>query len=319
MKKGENPITVLVMYINNSTKPGGKAVSYRRLSYVDYDYETFFNKSIETASDALIKQMLSDGKIKSVYATKTIQSGNQFEVEIYPEFTKRERGDFKLERVNKAQRNLNDKNARKRLERLINTNFSDGDYWITLTYEPGKEPKDIDDALKNIRNYIKRINYRRKKENIGKAKYIYVTEYAAKGKKIRCHHHLIMDSALPMDMIEKLWDKGRRNNIRRTATDECGLSGLAQYLSKDPNGNKRWCASTNLKRPKEHKSYSRIKSSHVKKMVEGKLNIKEFAERQYKNKIYLYEDIRYNEFNSRFYIYIRMRDADRNDFKNKKE
>ncbi len=299
----------------------------KKTAYINYDYENTFDKSLETASDALIKQMLADRKIKSVYATKTIQAGNQFEVEVYPEFTKKEIKLFKLKKANnEAQRNLNDKNARKKVERIINNNFKKGDYWITLTYDNQHLPANALMAYRNMQNFIKRVNYHRKKRGLNKAKYIYVTEYCTNGEAIRCHHHLIMDCGLPMDIVEKLWTCGSRNNIRRVDPDECALTGLSRYLTKDPRGNKRWCASTNLKKPQERKTYSTFKSSHVKKIVKGDLSvkefaekIKEFAEKKYKNKIYLYEETRYNDFNGRFYIYIRMRDADTNDFKNKKE
>ena len=63
----------------------------------------------------------------------------------------------------RAQKNLNDKNARKYVIRLINNNFTDRDIWMTLTYRPGEEPENMERAVKNMQNYIDRINYRRKR------------------------------------------------------------------------------------------------------------------------------------------------------------
>lgn len=279
----------------------------RRTSYIKYSYDDTFVDPLEQAEEYRIERMLKEGLVKSVYATKTIKAGNQFEVEIYPEFTKKEADVAKLVKTNKAQKNLNSKNARKRLERLINNNFTDGDLWITMTYSPENLPQNIEEAQKNMQNFIGRINYRRKKEGLEKAKYIYVTEYNEK-KNVRCHHHLIMDCGLDMDTVEKLWKKGKRNNVRRVSGDENGLSGLAQYLTKDPAGRKRWSSSTNLKKPKESKSYSTFKASHVKKIVEGRTSIKEIVEKKYSKMIYTYEEIKYNKFNGKFYIYVRMRE-----------
>ena len=278
-----------------------------------YDYEEAFNLPLEQAQDKDIERLLHAGKLKSVYATKTIKSGDQFEIEIFPDFTKKQAHDLKLKKPSRqAQKNLNDKNARKKLERLINANFSEGDYWITLTYSNASLPKDMQEALKNMRNFIRRINYRRKKEGLPEAKYIYVTEWSmGKGKKIRCHHHMIMDHDLPMDVVESLWKCGKRNNIRRCDPDECGLTGIAKYISKDPKGSKRWCSSKNLKKPVEHKSYTRFKASHVKKIVRNRDNAKTLAEKRYPNKEYLKDEVYYNEINGYFYIYIRMRERRR--------
>ena len=276
--------------------------------YIDYEYEELFTDPLEKASEHTIEKLLEEGKIKSVYTTKTIKSGNQFEVEIYPSFTRKQIQEQNIKRKSyQAQKNLNDRNARKRVERLINANFTDGDLWITLTYDNKHLPGSIEEALKNMKNYIRRINYRRKKEGLDPAKYIYVTEFSEE-KKIRCHHHLIMDGALSMDSVEKLWTCGKRNSVRRTATDEQGLTGLAKYLVKDPKGSKRWCSSTNLKKPVERKAYTVFTARHVKKMVENRQRVKEFVEKRYKKMIFLNEEIRYNEINGRFYIYVRMRE-----------
>ena len=116
-----------------------------------YDYEEAFNLPLEQAQDKDIERLLHAGKLKSVYATKTIKSGDQFEIEIFPDFTKKQAHDLKLKKPSRqAQKNLNDKNARKKLERLINANFSEGDYWITLTYSNASLPKDMQEALKNM-------------------------------------------------------------------------------------------------------------------------------------------------------------------------
>ncbi|ESE29888.1 hypothetical protein HMPREF9089_00921 [Eubacterium brachy ATCC 33089] len=274
--------------------------------YIQYDYESTFNSKLD-ADDKRIEKLLSDGRIKGIYATKTIKAGKSFEVEIYPEFTKKSQQGFKLKKINKtAQKNLNDKNARKRLERLINTNFKNGDYWVTLTYTNENLPTSLEAAQKDMKNYIERINYRRKKKGLNNAKYIYVTEFSEKG---RCHHHLIMDCDLDMKIIESVWKKGRRNNVRRIAEDEQGITGLAYYLTKDPQGRKRWKSSQGLKRPIERKSYSVISKRKIQNMIKNQDSIEFELEKIYKGKKFMSAEVKYNKYNCKFYIYARMINA----------
>lgn len=275
--------------------------------YVNYDYDALFTESINKEDDRRIEELLKTGRIKGTYATKMIKAGNQVEFEIYPEFTRKEAEELKVKKVNKAQKNLNDKNARKRLIRKINCNFAKGDYWLTLTYTKENLPKTIEEAEKNVKNYITRINYRCKKKGLENAKYIYITEWSVK-KGIRCHHHVVINSGLDMEELEGTWKHGRRNNVRKIQPDENGLTGLAEYLTKDPNGKKRWKSSKGLKEPIERKSYTVFRNSHVKKIVTGKADVKELIENRYKHLLYMYEEVKFNEKNGRYYIYIRARE-----------
>ena len=275
--------------------------------YADYDYEETYDMTASSLDEDRIREMLADGRMTSVYATKTIRSGNQLEIEIYPEFTKKQMNKMKAKKKNSsAQKKLNDKNSRKRLERLINANFTSNDYWITLTYADEHLPRTMDDAMKDMKNFIRKINYRRKKLGMNNAKYIYITEFS-KEKGIRCHHHLILEGGMTMDEIESRWTKGRRNNIRKLDPDENGLTGVAAYLSKDPKGKKRWKSSKNLKKPKESKSYTIFPFPKIRKMIINNNLIEEMMTRRYKNRIFTRCEVRYNEFNSKFYIYARMR------------
>lgn len=276
----------------------------RQKAFIDYDIEATYTEHID-AEDNRIKSMLDRGDIKSVYATKTIKAGKVFEVEIYPEFTKAQAAAAGVKKKNKqAQKKLNDKNARKYLERLINANFGNGDYWATFTYSNEHKPDSVEAAQKDMKNYIGRVNYHRKKQGKPPAKYIYITEYGEKTGRV--HHHLIIDNGLSMDELERLWKKGSRNNIRRISEDENGIAGLANYLTKDPQGRKRWKSSKGLKKPVERKSYSIFKYRRIRKMIENHDNIKIELEKQYKGKRLINAEVRYNKHNGRFYIYAKM-------------
>ena len=59
----------------------------RGMTFIPYDYEAAFNKSINDLHEYFVEQMLKN-RFKCVYALKEIRAGEQFEVEIYPEFKK---------------------------------------------------------------------------------------------------------------------------------------------------------------------------------------------------------------------------------------
>lgn len=280
----------------------------RAKQYIPYDYEAAYQKSVEDLEENYLLDLAKKGA-RAIYATRRIDAADQVELEIYPEFLHRseipEEGLTK--RYNqKAQRNLKDKRARKYCERLINTNFTAGDLWITLTYQDKCLPASEEEATKNMQKYIKRINYRRKKVGLSPARYLYVTEWRQSGKKIRCHHHLVMDGDLPMDAVEQIWALGRRNETRRLDYDENGISGISHYITKDPAGRKRWCASKNLKKPVEHKNHRQFSAKRVKEMVKRHDRAVELISKACPDCWFKHVERRYNEVNGMFYIYAKL-------------
>lgn len=328
---------VLVMDSNNSTKnkkeknKGSRenvsdmavGKKKRKKNYVPYDYEAAYSRELEQMHEWFIEQMLKYRK-KVIYALKEITSGSQFEIEIYPQFRSMDEvpkeGRYIKKDNSRAQRNLNDKNARKYVERLINTNFTDKDIWLTLTYDEEHVPEDgdIDAAIKNVQKYIRRVNYQRKKRGLPNAKYVYVTEYNPDAE-IRWHHHIVMDGLMDMETVESCWKQASRNQIRRLQKDEKGYSGLANYIVKEKErirSEKRWTSSQGLqdpdirvvhsKRPAAGGSYKKI-GSFVNGMVKNQNTIPEVLRNWYPNFDFTEANVYYNEFNSMFYIHARMR------------
>lgn len=283
----------------------------KKRNYIEYDYENLYKKELdlENNSEILEEHIIKNSKKKKEYATKEIFAGEQLEVEVYPEFTRKEAEEVKevKKKNSKAQNNLNDKNARKEFLRLANHNFNDGDYWITFTYDNEHYPESMEAALKNMHNFIISINRKRKRRGLNNAKYMYVTEWKEGSKGIRCHHHLLMDNGLDMNTVEGSWKKGRRNQIRKISKDEYGLAGMANYLTKNPAGKKRWCRSTNLIKPPVRKNHYKFKPNKVKRMIRDKNILKHEMEKQYPGYIFTDVKIYCNEFNSGYYIYARLR------------
>ena len=292
--------------------------------FIPYDYEAAYSKQLEDLHEWVVENMFSYRK-KVMYALKEIRAGEQFEVEIYPQFRSMdevpEEGRSIKKDNTRAQKNLNEKNSRKYVERLINHNFTNQDIWTTLTLDDAHLPPDgdIDAAIKIIQKYFRRINYRRRKLGLGNAKYVYVIEYNPHSE-IRWHYHVVMDGALDMDTVEKCWKQGSRNEVRRLQKDENGLSGLANYIVKEKyriKSEKRWNSSKGLKDPdirvvhskqpeKGKGNYKKIEK-FVKDMVRNQNSIEDQMKKWYPEYDFTNAAVYYNDFNGMFYIHARMR------------
>lgn len=294
--------------------------------YIAYDYEAAFTEQAEKDAEWTAEAIARNRREKVVYALKEIRSGDQLEVQIYPQFKCIEDVPEAGRRPKKdnaqAQRNLNDKNARQYVERLINANFGNKDLWVTLTYDEEHEPEpgDIDGAIRNVQKYIRRINYRRKRIGLPNARYVYVTEYNPDAK-IRWHHHLVMDGDLDMDTVEACWGQSSRNQTRRLQKDENGLSGMANYIVKEKErirSEKRWNSSQGLIPPDVAVTHSKRTDGKtgtrktIRHYVEQMLRDREEIERQmirwYGSEYdFTSSDMYYNNVNQMFYIAARMR------------
>lgn len=316
-------------HAGKEAKKGGKGQKKKGRKkgkgFVPYDYEKAYTQALADLDEWFAGQMLNRGA-KAVYALKEIRAGEQFEVEIYPQFKSMdevpEEGRVIKKDNTRAQRNLNDKNARKYVERLINRNFTNRDIWLTLTFDDAHLPPDgdIDAALRIIQNYFKRINRRRHKIGLDNAKYVYVIEYSPEAD-IRWHYHIVMDGALDMDTVEKCWNQGSRNEVRRLQKDENGLSGLANYIVKEKyriKSEKRWNSSkgnladpdirvVHSKQPEKGKGNYRKIGKFVRDMVRDQDSIEGQMKKWYPEYDFTNAAVYYNDFNGMFYIHARMR------------
>ena len=245
------------------------------------------------------------------YREKRIYSGNMLEIEIYPISDQERKSPRKKKEKESSlkQKNLNDKNAKKHLIRLLNSNFTDNDLSVHTTYSRESLPTSLEEAKRNEVNYLRRINHNRKKSGMSPAKYIAIIEYhnpdgTDKRKKIRIHHHFII-SGMDRDTAEQLWGKGRANADRLKA-DEFGYEGLARYLAKDPQGAKRWTQSKNLKQPtikiNDYK-FSKRKTEQLAMFLEDR----ELFEKLYPGYTYTECKAKLNDFSATTQLYIKMR------------
>lgn len=274
------------------------------MPYSSAKYEFLFDRS-EEITEAAFERLRHRNVFR--YRARTIKAGDVLEVEVFPIWnTQNEVRRAKKAATREAQRNLNDKNAKKRLIRKINANFSEEDLCVTLTYKNGFVP-DEEQARRDIRNYIRRVRDWRRKNGLPELKYVYVIEYGGGGgRRKRVHHHVIL-SGMDRDVAEALWQGRGWANSRRLQPDDYGLEALARYMTKEPNGGKRWAASRNLVDPKITEADTKISRRKVEQMAEdfedmpaeifGKL----FPE-------YAFNDctVKYSTFVAGAYIYARM-------------
>lgn len=286
-----------------------------------YDYENFYDKRFESLSVEVIDSVVRPTR-GVAYTTATIKAGNQLEVEIYPSFRKeipemiRQFKKKKSRESSEQQKNLNDRNAKKKLIRLIHENFYTGNYWCTLTFK--EEPQDLESAEKLSKNFFRRINRARKKKGLENAKYVYVIEEGTTGTE-RFHLHLIMDNGLTKEEVESKWKLGASTIRTLNYYKEENFMGVCKYMMKDEEtykrtasrlkGKRRWGSSKgNLKVPKPSKNRTKMSKKKVMDMVLHQDGIAEKLEREYPKYQFKEVEIRYSEWNGLFYIYARMQD-----------
>lgn len=260
------------------------------------------------------------------FRTKTIKSGNVLEMELFPVWETHSAARRIKSKVTKAaQAAVNDRNSRKKLDRLVNTNFGPDDLHVTLTYKG--TPPDQARAARDVRNYLRRVRYWRQKHGLPEMKYIYVMEWedpesgpqpvqmvfdgledpepdAVKPKRI--HAHVIM-SGMDRDAAESLWKLGRVNS-RKLQPDEFGLRDLTGYLLKAPKTKKRWYGSRNLKQPKITTSDHKLSRKQIYQLADRfAIGAGDVLRKVYPGYVPSHDPIvRSSEFCSGYYIYARL-------------
>lgn len=258
---------------------------------------------------------------------KKIYCGTEYlEVDIYPytqnqKMKKGKRAKKKKESL-LTQKNLNDKNARRKFIQIGEANFGKDDISLTLTYSDEMLPKTIEEAEKEVQNFLRRVKRARQKEGLENLKYMLVTSYRdEEGEMVRVHHHIMMNKGLDRDKLEGLWRKkrekgekegkpiGRANADRIQPDYNTGITELCSYLAKNPTQKKRWSSSQNLIRPESRTNDYKYSRRKILKIISEPLDVA-YWERQYpgytiKDKVGGYEAV-YNEFTG-WSLYLKLR------------
>ena len=219
--------------------------------------------------------VLSESSVAQ-YRTKTVRAGKMLQAEVFPVYTRaaevRELSEQMRKVSPEVMRRANERNSWKRMHRIVEENFADGDFWATLTYEKG-ENVTKEQAQKDIRNYIRRVQRAREKEGLAPTKYVYVIEWGETTGNI--HHHIIMQAMDWYTAIE-LWGHGRTKVQKLSWDDKAGFEGCTKYMCKQPRKTredgtkykeKKWVASKGMKEPKGPYSDRKVSRRKVEKVA----------------------------------------------------
>lgn len=241
--------------------------------------------------------------MRCLYREIKYKCGDYLEIDLFPVFEYQRGRKKKRKPTSEIQKRLNQKNAERKLIRLLNTNFTEKDIRFDLTYREEKNPSSPEEAQKELQNFLRRVKRYRKKNNLTDLRYVAVTEIGE--KKGRVHHHIIMSGDINISKLAKIWGRGY-TTAKPLQFDNFGIAGIAKYLIKNPVLKKRWSASRNLKKPKTSKRDGRLPQFKVEEFGRSGDDNKNEIEKLYKGYLLAGCETYYNDFNGRYYLTIRM-------------
>ncbi len=176
-------------------------------------------------------------KRKSFKREKRIYCGEEYlEVDIVTVTNTPEAGKKNKGKSSQAQKNLNDKRSKRRFVQIANTNFGADDLHISATYNEKHLPITLEEAERNVHNYLDRVKRRMKRVTGQDLKYMLVTEYTPEEdegqqltlegmedkqtRAVRIHHHIIINGGLSRDDLEMMWSSTRINGIKARSDPE---------------------------------------------------------------------------------------------------
>lgn len=229
-----------------------------------------------------------------------------------------------------AQAGRNAARSMRYFVQLINCNFDARGFHVTLSYDDAYLPPDEEQADRDLRNYIRRLQawMARQGWNCYKLKWMAVTEHqdadpAAGVKEVRYHHHVLLqaDGLIRTQRdklrraLEDLWSTGRGAgrealgtvNADRLQPNENGLEALAKYLLKYPKRKKRWRESVGLakpvyKRPNDTKWTAKRLAEACTLVVDDRY----WWEQRYPEYRFLGAHPSYNEERAEWRLYVRL-------------
>lgn len=239
--------------------------------------------------------------MRCLYREKKFYCGDYLEVDIFPVFRKQRGRGKKAKPTSEVQKKLNQRNAERKLIRTLNTNFTNRDIRFDLTYDNEHYPSSPEEAQKQCRNFLRRVAYYRKKNNMPELKYVFVTEIGKKDGRL--HHHIVMNGGIDVADLSDIWGRGY-TTVKPLKFNEQGIVGIAVYLIKEPILGKRWCASKNLKKPKTSDRDGRLPKYKIKEWYNSGADNRNEIEKAYED--YNLADIKpyHNEINGGYYITV---------------
>lgn len=191
-------------------------------------------------------------------AGKTIEVSKYYS---YRNYSRGEKRQTKNEPTSETQKKVNQRKAGKKLRRLMNANFHDGDMLVRFDFFKEQAPGGSEQMQSMMQRFIRKLRVEFKK--LDKVlKYIYVKEVGKRGGR---HVHMMI-SKCDTDILRKCWPHGGIHVDPLISNGQ--YRKIAEYFIKyasrteETEGKligKRWYPSRNLERPKVKK---RIVSAH---------------------------------------------------------
>lgn len=190
--------------------------------------------------------------MQRTYRERKHYCGDYLEVEIFPVYTKAKGRGKRKKPTSAIQQRLNQRHAEGKLRRLLHTNFTEDDLFVTLTFDDAHLPASVEDAQRLLQNFLRRLKRRYSKAE-AELKYVYILENGAKHSRL--HAHMVVSGGLSQEDLAALWNMGEVS-AAYLQFDQNGLVALAKYFTKGDAQNggksitwKRWVASRNLDKP----------------------------------------------------------------------
>ncbi len=170
-------------------------------------------------------------------------------------------------------------------------------------------PSYIDEKIEELKSRIKKLEK--------PFKYIYVMEKqiyksGARAGRVNWHFHMFITGGLDDKVLERMWHNGVRVNCDNYQPEKFGPEAAARYMSKDPQGAKRFSYSRNLDKPVEKVRDNKASRKTVEKMAIERVDDREYWENRYKGYRFIRCFSRYNKFNGHWYVSAIMYKADKN-------
>lgn len=172
--------------------------------------------------------------------------------------------------TSEAQAWANKKRAEDYFFYLMHENFGLEDYRLSLTFKDECLPKNDLELKRVMRNFILRLRRRYEKYGI-EMKLVWISERASTG---RYHIHGFLSGGLPLDEISKAWKVGIAD-CDLLQYEKRGMAGYIHYVFKESILTKKWCATKNLKKPKERKADAVLRRKDVAAIRRGDLQVLE--------------------------------------------
>ena len=237
---------------------------------------------------------------------KRIYSGKILEAEFFRITADGRRLSFggKRKVSRESQRKLNEKNARKKLRRLIEANFKEEeDYYCTFTYTDKEMPKSYEACKRDVNNFMRRVRRAREKAGLSELKYIYTIEFTVSKRTgiARFNIHMVISGGLSRKEIKGLWGKGEIKKVEELQAGEHGFEALAKYMCKEwhnellPENRKRYTPSRNLEQPIEKPKDGVFKPRFLEKLCTQYIDDRNYWENRYKGYHFVDATPEYNQ------------------------